>query len=90
MDKKQTPKYDFPQDVKERARTLLKEFLKEQNVSVPELAQMLSTEYDRPESRTNLLNKFARASFKLVDVIEIADLFGYEIELVKKSRKNKP
>lgn len=87
MDKKQTPKYDFPEYVKERARTLLKEFLKEQNVSVPELAEMLSKEYDRPESRTNLLNKFARASFKLVDVIEIADLFGYEIELVKKQDK---
>jgi hypothetical protein len=82
--RKQTAKYDFPDDVKERARVLLKEFLKEQGVGVPELAERLSERYSRPESRTNLLNKFARASFKLVDIIEIAALYDCEVKIVPK------
>lgn len=87
MEKKQTPKYEFPDEIKNRVRVLLKDFLKEQKISVPELADMLSKEYERPESRTNLLNKFARASFKMVDVIEILDLFGYEVKFDKKHKK---
>ena len=37
------------------------------------------------DSRTNFLNKVARSSFKLTEVMQILDLFGYELKIVRKS-----
>ena len=77
------PKYEVPEEVKEQARTLIKDFLKERNTTVVELAERLSKIYGRSASRTNLLNKLARASFSLTEVIQIVDAYGYEISIKK-------
>ena len=45
---------------------------------------MLNEAYGRSASVSNLLNKLARSSFKLTELMDIADLFGYEIKFIKK------
>ena len=59
-------------------------FLQEQETSVYKLAKMLNEAYGRSASVSNLLNKLARSSFKLTELMDIADLFGYEIKFIKK------
>jgi len=76
--------YEPPEEQKERIRTLIKEFLQEQNTSVYKLAKMLNETYGRSGSVSNLLNKIARSTFKISELMDIADLFGYEIKFVKK------
>ena len=76
--------YKVSGEQKERIRRLVKDFLQEQNTSVYKLAQMLEKTYGRSGSVSNLLNKLSRATFKISELMDIADLFGYEIQFVKK------
>ena len=76
--------YKPSEEQKERIRRLVKDFLQEQNISVYKLAQMLNETYGRSGSVSNLLNKLSRATFKISELMDIADLFGYEIQFVKK------
>ena len=78
------PKYQVPEEVKQQARVFLKEFLKEQNIKPPALAIKCKEVYGRSDSRISMINKFKRSSFKLTEVMQIADLFGYELKFVKK------
>lgn len=84
MSNPKTPKYTATEERKEQARKLLKDFLYEQNISIYRLARMLNESYGRSASDANLLNKLARSSFKLTELMDIADLFGYEIKFIKK------
>ena len=77
------PKYEVPEEVKEQARKLIKDFLKERNTNVVGLAEKLNETYGRSASRTNLLNKLARASFSLTEVMQIVNAYGYEISIKK-------
>jgi len=45
------------------------------------LAKKLNEVYGRSASRTNILNKLARASFSLTEFIQIINAYGYEISL---------
>lgn len=76
--------YKPSDEQKERIRMLVKDFLQEQNTSVYKLAQMLEKTYGRSGSVSNLLNKLSRATFKISELMDIADLFGYEVKFVKK------
>ena len=78
------PKYRVPEEVKQQARVFLQDFLKEQNIKPPALASMCKEAYGRSDSRISMINKFKRSSFKLTEVMQIADLFGYELKFVKK------
>jgi len=78
------PKYEVPEEVKKRARELLLNFMQEQNIKPPALAIKCKEVYGRSDSRTSMLNKIKRASFKLTEIMQIADMFGYEIKFVKK------
>lgn len=80
----ETPKYIATEERKEQARRLVKDFLQEQNTSVYRLARMLNEKYGRSASDSNLLNKLTRASFKQTELMDIAELFGYELRFVKK------
>lgn len=84
MSNPETPKYTATDERKEQARRLVKEFLQAQNTSVYRLARMLNEKYGRSASDSNLLNKLARASFKQTELMDIAELFGYELKFVKK------
>ena len=84
MSNPKTPKYIATDERKEQLRSLIKDFLKEQNTSIYKLARMLNETYGRSGSDSNLLNKLTRSSFKVTELMDIADLFGYEIKFVKK------
>lgn len=84
MTNPETPKYIATEERKGQARRLVKDFLQEQNTSVYRLARMLNEAYGRSASDSNLLNKLARSSFKVTELMDIAELFDYEIKFVKK------
>ena len=85
MSNPETPKYVATEERKEQARRLVKKFLQEQNTSVYRLARMLNEAYGRSASDSNLLNKLSRSSFKVTELMDIAELFGYEVKFVKKA-----
>lgn len=85
MSNPETPKYIATEERKEQARRLVKKFLQEQNTSVYRLARMLNEAYGRSASDSNLLNKLSRSSFKVTELMDIAELFGYEVKFVKKA-----
>ncbi|MCD8378388.1 MAG: DUF6471 domain-containing protein [Candidatus Gastranaerophilales bacterium] len=85
MSNPETPKYKAPEERKKQARELVRGFLKKQNTSVYKLAKMLNETYGRSASESNLLNKLARSSFKIVELMDIAELFGYEVKFVPKT-----
>ena len=80
-----TETYKVSEEQKERIRRLVKDFLKEQNTSIYKLAKMLNEKYGRSGSVSNLMNKFARATFKTAELMDIAELFGYELKFVPKT-----
>lgn len=84
MSNPETPKYIATEERKEQARKLIKDFLQEQHTSIYRLARMLNEKYGRSASDSNLLNKLARSSFKVTELMDIAELFGYEIKFVPK------
>ncbi len=84
MTNPETPKYIATEERKEQARRLVKDFLQEQNTSVYRLARMLNETYGRSASDSNLLNKLTRSSFKVTELMDIAELFDYEIKFVPK------
>lgn len=77
--------YKVSDEQKERIRTLVKDFLKEQNISVYKLAKMLNKRYGRSGSVSNILNKLSRATFKISELMDIAELFDYEVKFVPKN-----
>ncbi len=76
--------YKVPERTKKKVRAFLNDFLKEHDISKPEVIKKMSTEYGRTTSKAAFYDKFTRASFKLVEVMEILDLFGYELKIVPK------
>lgn len=84
MTNPETPKYIATEERKEQARRLVKDFLQEKNTSIYRLARMLNETYGRSASDSNLLNKLSRSSFKVTELMDIAELFDYEIKFVKK------
>lgn len=86
MTNPETPKYIATDERKEQARRLVKDFLQEQNISIYRLARMLNEKYGRSASDSNLLNKLSRSSFKVTELMDIAELFGYEIKFVPKTQ----
>lgn len=82
MSNPKTPKYIPTDERKEQVRKLVKDFLRSQNTSVYRLAKMLNEKFGRSASDANLLNKLARSSFKVSELMDIAELFGYEITFV--------
>lgn len=78
--------YKVSDEQKERIRRLVKDFLQEQNTSVYKLAKMLNEKYGRSGSVSNLLNKLARSTFKISELMDIAELFDYEIKFVPKTQ----
>lgn len=82
----QSAKYQVPEELKERASNFIKDFMKAKNVNASKLAQMLKElDSNRSDSRTNILNKLARASFQLTEVMQILDLFDCELKIVSKN-----
>ncbi len=76
--------YNAKEPQKEQLRSLIKDFLQQNNTSIYRLAKLLNEHYGRSASVSNILNKMARGSFKVTELMDIAELFGYELRFVKK------
>jgi len=76
--------YNASEQQKEQLRSLIKDFLQQNDTSIYRLAKLLNEYYGRSASVSNILNKMARGSFKVTELMDIADLFGYELQFVKK------
>lgn len=76
------PKYETPEEVKDKARTLVKGFMRDNDITAVKLAEKLKEAYGRSASRTNILNKLARSSFSLIEFMQIVEAYGYKIEVV--------
>lgn len=61
-------------------------FMEEQGLNAEALALKISKRYDGYSmSRTNMLNKLARASIKYTEAVQIFDVLGYDVKIVPKT-----
>lgn len=77
--------YNASEEQKEQVRMLIKDFLKEHDTSIYKLAKMLNEKYGRSASVSNILNKLARSSFKVTELMDIVALFDCELKIVPKN-----
>ncbi len=80
----QKPKYIVPDHIKDRVRNFMESFLKENKITKRGLAQLLEEKLGRSGCRTSLVKKFSKATFQLSEVMEILDLYGYELKTIPK------
>ena len=77
--------YNATNERKEQARSLVKAFLKQNDISILKLAKLLNEKYGRSASAPNIMNKLARSSFKVTELMDIAELFDCELKFVQKT-----
>ena len=79
------PKYKVPDEIRSRVRDFMNGFMKEQNLTKSALAELMHEKLGRSGCRPSLVKKFSNATFQLAEVIEILDLFNYELKIVPKT-----
>lgn len=80
----QKPKYIVPDQVKDRVKAFMNDFMEANNLTKKGLAELMQDKLGRSGCRTSLVKKFSKATFQLSEVMEILDLFGYELKIVQK------
>jgi len=80
----QKPKYIVPDQVKDRVKAFMNDFMEANNLTKKGLAELMQDKLGRSGCRTSLVKKFSKATFQLSEVMEILDLFGYELKIVPK------
>ena len=80
----QKPKYIVPDQVKDRVKAFMNDFMEANNLTIKGLAELMQDKLGRSGCRTSLVKKFSKATFQLSEVMEILDLFGYELKIVPK------
>lgn len=70
--------------MKLKAKELIKVLLSEQKVQQKELAQMLTEKSDKEYSASGLSHKIGRGTISYDEVLLIADILGYEINITRK------
>ena len=80
----QKPKYIVPDQVKDRVKAFMNDFMEANNLTKKRLAELMQDKLGRSGCRTSLVKKFSKATFQLSEVMEILDLFGYELKIVPK------
>lgn len=79
------PKYKVPDEIRSRVRNFMNGFMKEQNMTKSALAELMHKKLGRSGCRPSLVKKFSNATFQLAEVMEILDLFNYELKIVPKT-----
>ena len=82
----QKPKYIVPDQVKDRVKAFMNDFMQANNLTKKGLAELMQEKLGRSGCRTSLVKKFSKATFQLSEVMEILDLFGYELKIVPKGQ----
>lgn len=80
----QKPKYIVPDQVKDRVKAFMNDFMEANNLTKKGLAELMQDKLGRSGCRTSLVKKFSKATFQLSEVMEILDLYGYELKIVPK------
>lgn len=78
------PKYIVPPEVKSRVKQFMESFLKDNNLTKKGLAQLMQEKLGRSGCRTSLVKKFTKGTFQLSEIMEILDIFDYELKIVPK------
>ena len=68
----------------------MNDFMKEQNITKSALAELMHEKLGRSGCRPSLVKKFSNATFQLAEVMEILDLFNYELKIVPKNEIEAP
>lgn len=69
-----------------KTRALVKSFLASQGASLASVVREINKRHpDKPTSPQNLTNKLLKETIKLSEVMEIADVLGFEITFKKKN-----
>ena len=84
------PKYKVPDDVRNRVRNFMNDFMQEQNMTKSALAELMHEKLGRSGCRPSLVKKFSNATFQLAEVMEILDLFDCELKIVPKNEIEAP
>ncbi len=70
-------------------RNELKSYIVKEGMTMRELVDMLSYEYDWSDSVPNFSGKLRRGSLRYSEAVEMADVMGYDIAWVKRKTPNK-
>ena len=65
----------------EELRRQVKAMIVAKGFTMEKLAADLNAKYYTKESKSNLSNKLQRGSLRYIDMIRIADILGYQIEI---------
>ena len=82
----QKPKYIVPDQIKDRVKAFMNDFMEANNLTKKGLAELMQDKLGRSGCRTSLVKKFSKATFQLSEVMEILDLYGYELKIVPKEQ----
>lgn len=67
-------------------RNELKSYIVKEGLTMRELVDMLAYEYDWSDSVPNFSGKLSRGSLRYSEAVEMADVMGYDIVWVKRSK----
>lgn len=65
-------------------RNEIKSYIVKEGMTMRELVDMLSSEYDWSDSVPNFSGKLRRGSLRYSEAVEMADVMGYDIVWVKR------
>lgn len=69
-------------------RTKIKTFLASNGTTLTDVVKVMNERHpDEPTTQQNITNKLARETIKFTEVMEIADILGYDL-VFKKTRKD--
>ena len=66
-------------------KNLLKGYIAQNNCTYSELHRLLVEKYNRDDTVQNFITKLNRQTLKYDEILQIADVLGYEIKWVEKS-----
>jgi len=69
---------------KNNIKNEVKSMIVRSGLTMQQVVDMLSDEYGRSDSVSNFSNKLARGSLRYPEVLELADVMGYDIVWVKR------
>jgi len=75
-------------EMTESIKNDLKSYMVKRGYNIQSLADLLTKKYGRPESAQNLSNKLNRGAIKYAEVLEIAEVLGYNISWVSKKEND--
>ena len=70
-------------------RAKIKAFLASNGTTLTDVVKVMNERHpDEPTTQQNLTNKLARETIKFKEVVEIADILGYDIAFKKRNGKD--